>query len=32
VDFNVEPYKKSDDRIHNFVGENGLGLLYKLKN
>ncbi len=32
VDFNVEPYKKSDGKIQNFVNENGLKLLYKLTN
>jgi hypothetical protein len=30
VDFDVEPYKNSDVKIHNFLGANGLKLLYKL--
>ncbi len=30
MDVDVEPYKNSDGRIQNFVGENGIGTPYKL--
>jgi hypothetical protein len=32
VDFDVEPYKNSDVKIHNFLGANGFKLPYKLAN